>query len=112
MKNIYVGNMSFDLTEDELRTEFEAFGQVIRASIVTDKATGRPRGFGFVEMANDNEAQQAIQNLNGKSLKGRAINVNEARGKSEGGGGGGGGGYGGGGGGGGYGGGGRGGRRW
>jgi RNA recognition motif-containing protein len=110
MKNIYVGNMSFDLTEDELRTEFEAFGQVSRVSIITDKATGRPRGFGFVEMANDNEAQQAIQNLNGKALKGRAINVNEARGKTEGGGGGGGGGYGGGGGGG-YGGG-RGGRRW
>lgn len=116
MKNIYVGNLSFDATEDQLRSMFEAYGEVARASIVTDRDTGRSRGFGFVEMPDDSAAMSAIEALNGSSIGGRNITVNEARPKTERGGGGGGrGGYGGGRGGGrgGYGGGGGGGReRW
>jgi RNA recognition motif-containing protein len=77
--NIYVGNLSFDVSEENLRQAFEAFGQVITASIVKDKYSGQPRGFGFVEMSNQAEAQAAIQNLNGKELQGRPMNVNEAR---------------------------------
>jgi RNA recognition motif-containing protein len=114
--NIYVGNLAPDVTEDELKQAFEAFGQVQTATIIKDKFSGESRGFGFVEMPAKAEAQTAITEMNGKDLKGRALNVNEARPKTEhrGGGGGGYGGGGGGGGrrgGGGYGGGGGGGRR-
>jgi RNA recognition motif-containing protein len=77
--NIYVGNLSFDVSEENLRQAFKAFGQVTTASIVKDKYSGQPRGFGFVEMPNQDEAQAAIQNLNGKELQGRPMNVNEAR---------------------------------
>jgi len=77
--NIYVGNLSFEVSEENLRQAFEAFGQVSAASIVKDKYSGQPRGFGFVEMPNQAEAQAAIQNLNGKELLGRPMNVNEAR---------------------------------
>jgi RNA recognition motif-containing protein len=87
--NIYVGNLSFQASEDDVRQAFEAFGQVTSSSIVKDKFTGQSRGFAFVEMPNDTEAQAAIAGLNGKDLKGRAINVNEARPRTEGGGGGG-----------------------
>jgi RNA recognition motif-containing protein len=111
MTNIYVGNLPFDISEEQLQQAFAEFGAVERVSIVTDRATGQPRGFGFVEMPNDTEAQAAIQGLNGKDLGGRTLNVNVARPKTEGGGGGGGGGRGGSRGGGGGGGGG-GGRRW
>ena len=100
MKNIFVGNLSFGATEDAVRQLFEAYGNVDRVSIVTDRETGQPRGFGFVEMANDEEAEKAIAALNGRDLNGRTMNVNEARPKTERGfGGGGGGGRGGGGGG-------------
>lgn len=105
MKNIFVGNLSFGSTENEIRGLFEAYGAVDRVSIITDRDTGRSRGFAFVEMSNDEEADRAINSLNGMQVGGRALNVNEARPKGEGGGGGGGsrgggrGGYGGGGGG-------------
>lgn len=87
--NIYVGNLSYDVTDDDLRQAFEPFGKVSSASVIRDKFTGRSRGFGFVEMATDTEAQAAITELNGKEIMGRAVNVNEARPRSEGGGGGG-----------------------
>lgn len=77
--NIYVGNLSRDLTESELKEAFEAFGTVNSASIIKDRYTGDSRGFGFVEMPNPEEAQAAINSLNGKSLKGRTATVNEAR---------------------------------
>ncbi|MEO0206074.1 MAG: RNA-binding protein [candidate division WOR-3 bacterium] len=77
--NIYVGNLSRDVTEEDLRKTFEAFGQVLSAIVIKDKFTGDSRGFGFVEMSNNNEAKSAIQGLNGTVLKGRPINVNEAR---------------------------------
>ncbi|OGP94981.1 MAG: RNA-binding protein [Deltaproteobacteria bacterium RBG_16_47_11] len=77
--NIYVGNLSFDVKEENLKTAFEAFGQVSSATIVRDKYSGQPRGFGFVEMPDQNEARTAIANLNGKELIGRQMNVNEAR---------------------------------
>ena len=77
--NIYVGNLSRDVAEDELRQAFEAFGQVTSASIITDRFSGESRGFGFVEMANKAEAEAAIAGLNGTELKGRTLNVNEAR---------------------------------
>jgi cold-inducible RNA-binding protein len=100
VKNIFVGNLSFNTGEDELRQAFEAYGQVDRVSIMTDRDTGRSRGFGFVEMASNEDGEKAITALNGSQVGGRTINVNEARPKAERGGGGGGGGYGGGGGGG------------
>ncbi len=101
MKNIFVGNLSFNTSEDELRQMFAPFGQVDRVSIMTDRDTGRSRGFGFVEMASNEDGDKAITALNGSSVGGRTVNVNEARPKTErSGGGGGGGGYGGGGGGG------------
>ena len=84
MKNIFVGNLSFNTSEDELRQLFEPFGQVDRVSILTDRETGRSRGFGFVEMANSEEGDKAIAGLNGSQFGGRAINVNEARPKAEG----------------------------
>jgi len=77
--NIYVGNLSFDLTEEGLRQAFEAYGEVSAVNIITDKYSGQSRGFGFVEMPDNTEAQTAIENLNGKDLSGRQINVNEAR---------------------------------
>jgi RNA recognition motif-containing protein len=83
MKNIFVGNLSFGATEETLRSMFENFGTVERASIVTDRETGRSRGFGFVEMTNADEAERAIAALNGSDLGGRAINVNEARPKAD-----------------------------
>ena len=100
--NIYVGNLPREATEDDLRQAFEAFGQVSSAKIITDKFTGDPRGFGFVEMSNSTEAQAALTGLDGKDLKGRTLRVNEARPRTEGGRGGGGGGFGRGGGGGGF----------
>jgi RNA recognition motif-containing protein len=103
MKNIYVGNLSFDATEEQVRQLFEAYGAVDKVSMVTDRDTGQPRGFGFVEMADDDAAAKAIEALNGTNLGGRNLNINEARPKADrprgGGGGGGRGGYGGGGGG-------------
>ncbi|MCH7761773.1 RNA-binding protein [candidate division TA06 bacterium] len=81
--NIYVGNLSREITEEELRQAFEAFGQVASASIIKDKFSGEPRGFGFVEMPTKTEAQSAITDLNGKELKGRTLNVNEARPRSD-----------------------------
>ncbi len=92
MKNIFVGNLSFSTTEDELRQIFEPFGQVDRVSIMTDRDTGRSRGFGFVEMASNEDGEKAITALNGSQVGGRTLNVNEARPKTERGGGGGGGG--------------------
>ncbi|SRR6267143_7115922 len=83
MKNIFVGNLSFGATEQDLRSLFEAYGTVERVNLVTDRDSGQPRGFAFVEMANDAEAEKAIAGLNGTDLGGRAINVNEARPKPE-----------------------------
>lgn len=77
--NIYVGNMSFDTTEDQLRQAFESYGNVASIRIVTDRDTGRAKGFGFVEMATQEEANAAISGLNGQDLNGRALNVNEAK---------------------------------
>lgn len=88
MKNIYVGNLDFNVSEDELRQAFSAYGQVDNVTILKDRDTGQPRGFGFVEMANDEEAEKAISGMNGAQLGSRALNVNEARPKvSKGGGG-------------------------
>ncbi|MFC1894520.1 RNA recognition motif domain-containing protein [Candidatus Dependentiae bacterium] len=83
--NIYVGNISHQLTEDELREAFEAFGTVEKASIIKDKFTGNSRGFGFVEMPENEEAEKAIAELNGQDLNGRALNVSQARPRPEGG---------------------------
>jgi RNA recognition motif-containing protein len=77
--NIYVGNLHFGVTEDELRKAFEEYGEVASVKIITDKYSGRSKGFGFVEMMNDSEAKNAIENLNGAEVKGRAVNVNQAR---------------------------------
>ena len=76
---IYVGNLSYETTEEDLRQEFEAFGEVTSVSIITDRDSGRPKGFAFVEMAAKAEAEAAIAGLNGKTLKERTIVVNEAR---------------------------------
>ena len=89
MKNIFVGNLSFSSTEQTIRSLFEQYGTVDRVSIVTDRDSGQPRGFGFVEMSNNSEGDAAINALNGRDLDGRSLNVNEARPKGEGGGGGG-----------------------
>ncbi|MFN2229663.1 MAG: RNA recognition motif domain-containing protein [Anaerolineae bacterium] len=78
-KSIYVGNMSYDTTEDTLRELFEAFGDVVSVNVITDRATGRPRGFAFVEMASDGAAQEAISELDGRSVDGRTLKVNEAK---------------------------------
>jgi cold-inducible RNA-binding protein len=83
VKNIFVGNLDFNTNEDELRRLFEAHGQVDRVSIMTDRDTGRSRGFGFVEMANAEEGDKAIAALNGTQVGGRTLNVNEARPKPE-----------------------------
>jgi cold-inducible RNA-binding protein len=81
---LYVGNMSFDLSESELRKAFEAHGTVDSVTIIMDRDTGRPKGFGFVEMSNDAEAKKAIESLNGKDFMGRTLNVNEARPRTDG----------------------------
>ena len=94
MTNIYVGNLSFDVSDAQLQEAFAAFGTVNKASVVTDRMTGRSRGFGFVEMAKDDEGKAAIEGLNGSELGGRSITVNVAKPKADrnsGGGGGGGG---------------------
>ena len=83
MKNIFVGNLSFNSTEESIRSLFERYGVVNSARIMTDRDTGRSRGFAFVEMENEGEADQAITALNGSSLDGRSINVNEARPKPD-----------------------------
>ncbi len=77
--NIYVGNIAWEATEDDLKQSFEEFGQVASATIIKDKYSGRSKGFGFVEMPNQDEASNAISNLNGKDIKGRPLKVNEAR---------------------------------
>jgi len=83
MKNIFVGNLNFGATEGAVRSLFEAYGTVERVSIVTDRDTGQARGFGFVEMTANADADRAIAELNGKELDGRTLNVNEARPKTE-----------------------------
>jgi len=80
---IYVGNLPYEITEEELRQEFGTFGEVTSVNIITDKYTGRPRGFGFVEMAAVSEGQAAIAGLNGKAMKDQTLNVNAARPPSE-----------------------------
>ena len=92
MTNIFVGNLNFQTTQDELYAAFSQYGAVERVNIVTDRDTGQPRGFAFVEMSNNSEADRAIAELNGRELDGRALNVNEARPKADRGFGGGGGG--------------------
>jgi RNA recognition motif-containing protein len=79
LKNIFVGNLNYTATEDEIRGLFDQFGTVDRVSLITDRDTGRPRGFGFVEMPNDDEGDRAVEELNGVMLGGRALNINEAR---------------------------------
>ncbi len=91
-KKIFVGNLSFDTTSADLESLFSQAGTCESASVITDRATGRSRGFGFVEMSSSGEAQKAIADLNGKELQGRTLNVSEAKERSSGGGGGGGGG--------------------
>ena len=81
--NIYVGNLSFDATEDDIQQAFSQYGAVESVNLVTDRETGRPRGFGFVEMPNDSEARAAIEGLNLQEIAGRAVNVNEARPKRD-----------------------------
>jgi len=86
--NIYVGNLSYAVTEDDLRRSFAAFGDVASVTIIKDKFTGQPKGFGFVEMPSSEQAKAAIAGLNGKDVQGRALSVNEAKPRAEGGGGG------------------------
>ena len=83
MKNIYVGNLSFDATEDQVRSMFEQYGPVEKVSIITDRDTGQPRGFAFVEMPDDDSAGKAMEALNGTNLGGRNLTVNEARPKAD-----------------------------
>ncbi|MDR1170175.1 MAG: RNA-binding protein [Prevotellaceae bacterium] len=83
MKNIFVANLSFGLKSEELQNAFEAYGDVVSAKIITDKFTGRSRGYGFVEMSNDNSAEEAINALNGSELDGKTISVAEARPRDE-----------------------------
>jgi cold-inducible RNA-binding protein len=83
VKNIFVGNLNFNTNEEDLRQAFESYGQVDRVSILTDRDTGRSRGFGFVEMASNEDGEKAIAALNGSQLGGRTINVNEARPKAD-----------------------------
>ncbi len=79
MFNIYVGNLSFEATEDEIRGLFEEHGEVLKVNLVTDRDTGRPRGFGFVEMADADKGRTAIEQVNGRELGGRTMTVNEAK---------------------------------
>jgi RNA recognition motif-containing protein len=83
MKNIFVGNLSFGATEDAVRSLFEAYGTVERVRIMTNRDTGQARGFGFVEMTNNSEADSAITGLNGKEFDGRVLKINEARPKED-----------------------------
>jgi cold-inducible RNA-binding protein len=83
MKNIFVGNLSFSVTGQTLRSLFETYGAVGRVNLVTDRDTGQPRGFAFVEMTNNAEAEKAIGALNGREVEGRTLNVNEARPKED-----------------------------
>ena len=83
MKNIFVGNLSFGATEDSIRSMFESYGTVERVNIVTDRETGRARGFAFVEMSVDTEGDSAIDALNGRDLDGRSLTINEARPKMD-----------------------------
>ena len=83
MKKLYVGNLSYGATEDSLRSLFEGHGTVENVTLITDRDTGRSKGFGFVEMSNDAEAQRAIAAINGKEIDGRALTVNEARPKTD-----------------------------
>jgi len=83
VKNIFVGNLDFNVSEDELRNLFATYGQVDRVTVLTDRDTGRSRGFGFVEMTNAEDGEKAIAALNGTQLAGRTLNVNEARPKAE-----------------------------
>ncbi len=77
--NIYVGNLAYSVTDDDLREAFAAFGEVLRASVIMDRDTGRSKGFGFVEMADDAQAETAIKELNEQPIGGRNVRVNEAR---------------------------------
>ncbi len=79
MFNIYVGNLCFEATEDQLLSLFEEHGDVLKVNIVTDRDTGRPRGFGFVEMADENSGRTAIEKVNGREVGGRTLTVNEAK---------------------------------
>lgn len=81
--NIYVGNLSPDVTEDDLKEAFEAFGKLESVNVIKDKFSGAPRGFGFVEMPSKEEAQSAIEGLNGTDLKGQSLTVNEARARTQ-----------------------------
>ena len=81
--NVYVGNLSYDLSEDDLKTAFEEHGEVSSAKIIFDRYCGRSKGFGFVEMSSDDEAKAAIEALSGKELGGRTLVVNEARPKTQ-----------------------------
>jgi RNA recognition motif-containing protein len=81
--NIYVGNLPYSVTEDELRNMFAAYGDVSTANIITDKYSGESKGFGFVEMPRQSDAEEAIKALNGSSVKGRSIKVNQARPRNE-----------------------------
>jgi cold-inducible RNA-binding protein len=83
MKNLFVGNLPFKSSEDALRVHFAQFGEVAQVRIMTDRDTGKPRGFAFVEMNNDDEAQRAVAGLNGKDFEGRPLTVNEARPKPD-----------------------------
>ncbi len=83
MSEIYVGNLSFDTNEQGLETLFSEYGQVDRVSVITDRVTGRSRGFAFVTMGDDGEARSAIEALNGKEFEGRTLRVNEARGQQD-----------------------------
>lgn len=86
MKNIFVGNLNFSATEESIRSLFQPYGAIERVSLATDRDSGRSRGFAFVEMTNTEEADRAIDALNGREVDGRALNVNEARPKTNGGG--------------------------
>ncbi len=81
--NLYVGNLSYQMTDDDLRTAFEAYGEVSSAKIIRDRETGRSKGFGFVEMPTDSEAEEAIRQLDNAELDGRNVKVNQARPRSE-----------------------------
>ena len=81
--NVYVGNLNYDLSEDDLKQAFEEFGEVTSAKIISDRYSGRSKGFGFVEMTSDDEAKAAIEALSGKELSGRTMVVNEARPKTQ-----------------------------
>lgn len=87
MKNIFVGNLDFGATEESIRSLFQPYGAIERVHLITDRDTGRPRGFAFVEMTDAAEADRAIEALNGTELGGRSLNVNEARPRADGGGG-------------------------